>query len=788
MKIVFRSFFKNGKNNLIKILSLSVGMALSLVLIANVYFQQSYNDFFPDNGRIYTIISNYKMGNDDEGSFPQTSGGVAVGMKEDIPEIEAATRYTWLFSGKVRTPDKQLYEVKAILADSCLFDVLPRPILTGNAKDILSRPMYALVSRTIAENMGGLSEAVGKTFESDSRPGRPITIGGVFEDLPKNSHLDYDVVISLKSISQFMGDGSLDWVGNDRYLSYVKLYPGVDPASLEPGIEKVKNTRLPLKDLEQAGVSIDWDFKPLLEIHAGDEGARRTMLIFAVLAFVLLFTAVMNYVLIVISSLVNRSKEMAVNKCYGASEKDIYLRMLSETFVDLFISVVIAVLLIFFFRGTILSLLGTGVGDLFTPKSVSLLAGVCVAVFFIAALLPGYLYARIPVAVAFRKFTESKRYWKLGLLFFQFIAAGFFVTLLVIVVRQYHFMVNFDPGYRYENVAYVSLSGVNSELRQKALDETRRLSGVAGVSSCDQVLFGGASGNNIYLPGDNRELFNVADLYASGNGYLQLMGIPVIEGRTFTENVPSSREIMVSRSFVEKMKNYADWKDGAVGKTILVSEHSQEPVDLFTICGVFDDILVGVLSYKDPRPAILFYSDRPANNLIIQFHRETPEAMKEAEDKLREVMPDKDINIYSYAGEMVNRYSEVKKYQDSILIGGIVTLLICLIGLIGYTNDEMNRRRKETAIRKVNGATILDIERLFLKEINWMALPAITLGCMAAYFLAERVLDNLADKISLNLFLFAACGLLVLLIVLAAVAVNCYRAAIENPAISVKTE
>jgi putative ABC transport system permease protein len=787
-RIRFRSLFRRGNNNLLKIVSLGIGLALGLVLIAKVYFEQSYNDFFPGNERIYQVISNYSSTEGNK-SYSQTPGGIAVGMKIELPEVESATRYTWLARESVMvTPDKKKYTGNIILGDSCLFDVLPRPVLAGEVKEILSRPLYVMISKTIAEKMGGITEALGQTFIFDSRPGKPLTVGGVFEDVPQNSHLDYDVIVSMPSIGEFIYDGSMNWLGNDRYISYVKLLPGVRSGTLSPGIEKMKEKYLPLEELEKAGFRIDWDFKPLLQIHTGDEETQRMMLILSLLAAALLFTTVMNYVLIVISSLVNRSREMAVNKCYGASEKNIYVRMLLETFVDLTLSLAIAALLIFFFRGTILSLLGTTLNDLFTVKSIGLLIGVYLFIILVAAFIPGYLYARIPVAVAFRNFTESKRYWKLGLLFIQFIAVGLFVTLLVIIERQYTFMLNRNPGYTYENLAYCSLLGVTPELRQKALDETLRMAEVSEVSSCSELFFNFFSGNNIRLPDDDRDLFNIADQYSVGNSYLKLMEVPVIEGRSFTENTPSSKEVMVSRKFIAKMTQYADWPDGVVGKNISISEHSRGPSDTYVICGIFEDVQLGIIGSADPRPTVMFYSDKPSRYLVIKFHELTPETLQKVSGMLTELLPDKDIAVYSYAAEMNDKYSDSGKFRDSVLIGGIVTLLICLAGLIGYTNDEMNRRRKETAIRKVNGATIGDILRLFASAISWIAVPAITLGCMLAYFIANTWLKKFAEKAELTLLLFIGSSLVVLIITLAVVCINCYRAANANPAESIKSE
>lgn len=789
LRILFRSFFRRGKSQVIKIISLSVGLALGLVLIAKVYFEQSYNNFFPDKERIYLVMSNYST-SEGAKAFEQTSGGVTLGMKAELPEVEVATRYTNLLEEAVFvTSDKKKYYGDVIMGDSCLFDVFPLPILAGNVREILSRPMYVMISDEIAEKMGGAANVVGQTLEPEVMSGAVFTIGGVFKKLPNNTHLKYDIVLSMASADYVLWKGSsTNWVGSERYMAYVKLYPGIKPANLRGGVEAMREKYLPLKELEKSGLVVNYDFKPLSEIHTGNDNTKRMMLIFSILAIALLFSAVMNYVLIVISSLVNRSKEMAVNKCYGASEKNIYLRMLSETGVDMIISLIIAVLLILFFRGTILSLLDTNLNDLFTIKSLFPLLFACIVVFGIAAVIPGYLYAHIPVAVAFRKFSENKRYWKLGLLFVQFIAAGFFVTLLVIVGKQYHFMVNDHPGYHYENVAYCSLTGIEPELRQKVLDEVARIPEIKQVTTCDNLLINDASGNNIRLPDDDRDFFNIADLYSVGNGYLEIMGIPVIEGRNFIENTPSSKEVMVSRSFIDKLSKYTDCSDGVTGKAIYISEHSQGLSDLYTICGVYEEVRLGTIGAQDARPTVMFYNQKPSDYLLVKYNMQTPEALRVTADLLQDILPDKEIILHSYSAEMINRYRDSANFRNSVLVAGIVTLIISLMGLIGYTNDEMNRRKRETAIRKVNGATTMDIQRLFLKNVNNIALPAIVVGCVIAYQVANSWLKRFADKADLSVFLFIGCTLVVLFIILSAVSIRSYHAANENPAESVKSE
>lgn len=155
-----RNLFKRGQNNGIKILSLGVGLAVGLVLIAKIYFEQTYDTFYPDADRICKIQENFSVNGEklEGGTVP---GGIAPGLKNDIPEIEAATRFTPLEEDNTRfvifTADRQRHTGKVILADSCLFDVLPRPMISGNAKEVLSRPQYVLVSESLARslNKGG---------------------------------------------------------------------------------------------------------------------------------------------------------------------------------------------------------------------------------------------------------------------------------------------------------------------------------------------------------------------------------------------------------------------------------------------------------------------------------------------------------------------------------------------------------------------------------------------------------------------------------------------------------
>ncbi|WP_368336862.1 ABC transporter permease [Parabacteroides merdae] len=785
LNIALRSLFKKGRSNGIKILSLGVGLAMGLVLISKVCFERSFDKFYPDSDRIYRLHENI-IRDGEYKSYGQVSGGVATAMQVEIPEVEKATRLTYIGGDKelFRTQDGNRYSARyVVMGDTNVFDLLPRPILIGDPKETLSRPGYVMISNRIAKLLGGVEQAVNKEFEFESSPGQTYTIGGVFEDVPENSHLRFEIVASLEGMSKWSRE---NWLGNDRYLGYVKLYPGTDPESLTTAIREMQGRHCDLEEVKKAGIDLTYSLVPLMDMHSNSDEVKSMNSLLSFLAFVLIFTAAMNYVLIVISTLINRTKEVAVHKCYGASDKNLFGMIMSETCLHMLISLLLAAFLIVLFRTKTEELLGATLGALFSTQTIVILIGVCIVIFFITGLIPTYMFLRIPVAAAFRNFKESRRYWKLCLLFIQFLATAYLVALLSVINKQYDYMVNVDPGYAYEKLAYCSTQGVEESVRNTAIEELRKIPEVDKVSACYDLPISGMSGNNVSLPGDDRELFNIADMYWVKDDFFSLMEIPVIEGEVFRSDGSASNKVMVSRSFVEKMEQVAGWTGSAIGKNIIITEHSQngEP---FTICGVYEDVCIGSTGNPDTRPTALFY-DRYAPMILIKFHEMSPENIKKAQKVLEDVMPDRNVTVTAYYMDMIDLYKDSRTFRDSVMIGGIVTLIIALIGLLGYTSDETNRRGREIAIRKVNGATAWSILKMISKDISYIAIPAIVIGMTVAYYSGTGWLEKFTEKAPIGFFIFLAGAMMVYVLIIACVLYRAWAVSNSNPVDSLKSE
>ena len=777
---------KTKNDILIKVLSLSIGLSVGIVLIAKVFFELSYDSFYKDIDRVYTI-RNYYSQHGDEHDYGQVSGAVPVGFMEEVPGIEVGTRTTYVFNGDTYL-DEDGNKLKATLvcADTCFFKVFDRPILAGEPVKALGKWGGVMVSRSFAEKLGGLQECIGKQIANADMDGLKMTIEGVFEDFPKNGSLDYDILLSMDTYGKRSTD---NWLGNDRYKGYVKLAPGIDPNTLSDAIRKMQEAHQPLEQMEAQGISLRYFLSPFSTMHTSSPRVKTQVILLSIIAALLIIISLLNYILIVISSMVKRSKEVGVRKCYGAEGKHIYWMLTKESLLHMSLSLVIAAIIIFAGRGIVENLLGVPFQTLLVPQSIVAIAAVLLLVLVISIVVPAELYQRIPVLAAIKNHTENSRRWKLSLIGVQVLINVFLVVMMLIIGSQYQKVSNADTGYDYKNLYYFDLFDGDRHAQVRAVETLNRLPEVSGVAASYNLPYAGSNGDNVYLPEDDRELFNIADQYECSEGFYDLMGIEFLEGRAPRD----SSEIVVDEKFVKKIAEFTDWSDGAVGKQVFITGHGGNGMmgkGYFTISGVYKSYLIGNLQDVDERPGALFYGEigSMAHWMPHILFKVRPDALEKVRGALNEALPDKEINIVSYAEEMRAAYADSKKMRNTMALGVVFSLLIALLGLIGFIKDESLRRSKEMAVRKINGATTRNILSIFAKDIMKLSAVMAVIACAAAFFVAHKWLEQFAEKVSLNPLYFIGGAALTLLIVLSVVVLNCLKIARANPVDSLKNE
>ena len=787
----FKNLPRRGQHNFVKILCLALGLAISSVIIAEIYFEQTYDTYFPEWERTY-LISEVGSNHGEIMEFTNTSGAIAQGVKQYAPMVEAATSTHYFYDdAQCKMEDQNIVSANIRMADSCFFDVFPQKILIGKAKQILSQPLSCLIDSETAAKIGG--NVVGKHFTLSNYPGTTFTIYGVFEAFPWGSSFHgTQMILSRCSVPYvYSYDGRDQWVGNDSYRSYIRLAKGHEAKELKPYVNKMREDHFPLKEMKNMGIELNYDFTVLSDVYTQDPYIKKMGWIMGIIAFVLLFTSVMNYLLIIVGNLVNRSREMAVRKCYGAESKNIHAIIFSEALVHVGLAVVLAAVLVFLCKGTIENFLSAPVSTLVLNRGSWILVAICILVLLVGGLLPGWLYNRIPVAIAFRGYNENRNRWKLGLLGIQFVISGLLFSLLYIVNGQYQLMLGLNPGYDYDHVAIVSIDASNRDQRNQCLAEIRRMPNVKECSSTYNVPLDGydRSGNMVGVPGDDKNTFNIMEMSGVDDNFFKMMNIPIVQGSFFTERNDSCRQVIIDERGAEKLIKTWHWKDGVVGKQITCTGHDN---NIFTICGVCRNIRWGAVETggdgMNEFPDLYFYSAKTAYYMLVKFNELKDESLSELQSKVQAMYPNNKVIVKSYASELANQYASQLNFRNGILVAGIVTMIIALFGLVGYTSDEVNRRRKEIAIRKVNGAKVKDILRIFLKDIMKIALPCIIVGDLGAWLIARQWLMSFSEKITMTPLLFIGVTIILLVIIGLSVIINCYKVANSNPVKYLKNE
>lgn len=796
LKISWRKLFRRGEHSVTRIISLSAGLAFGLLLLSEVFYYYSFDSFYPDAERIYVVCENFRADKSSEKleTHNRVSGAIAPGLKAEVPGIAAACRLNNMGSSVFYTDDGKSYKAEFSLAEENLFDVLPRPVIIGNHSEILKSSMSCMVSDRIAEMIGG--EVVGKVIELKEYPGKKLTIGGIFKGLPENTNYRYDILVSMTSTSMFMWDGTNNWLGNDRYYICVKLEPGVDPEQLAPAVRKMQEVHQDIAKLEkmQQGIVLKYSFKPLRKIHV--ENVRDNITILTAVAFAVLLVSLLNYILLTLSALINRAKNSAIYKTYGAGVKNLQMMIFTDTALIFLLSISGALIIITSLQPLIEAHIGHNLSATVNPYVIWPLLSLLVIILLAVSYFPGRFYASIPVSSVFHSFPVKGNRWKLALLLFEFAGTVFILIVLVVITLQYERLRSSDHGYRSKGIYYASTSGMPGNKLSTVLNELRSFPQIEKAGLCIGLPPEDASGNNVLLPGEEKELFNVADFYWIDENYFSILDIKVTEGSNFSTETCVPNDMLISRKGADMLLLASGWKDGVTGRQINLTEHGTN-----TIRGVFPDFVIGSMAMPDQRPAIFsFLPDDKFQEKIVKnpsfscyilvraFEGSESGIMKKMTDVLNEALPYQDAEIKSLDNEKLNLYSAEKGFRTYMIAGNIIIILITIIGLLGYTSTEVSRKSKELAIRKINGARLSDILRMFVTNLEFVALPAVLGGSAVAWFAISKWMESFAVKTPLHWSIFFFCSLFVLSLVALISALNFIIVANRNPVETLRYE
>lgn len=757
-------------SNVTKVISLSLGLTIGILLFSQIAFELSYEKCYPEPERLVlaryamtNMVTGDKMGGDGNNNYDETvMVPVAGALAENMPnQVESATAIYPNSPYRVYKEDKLLEDAKYIFVDTCFFRTLGIPVLKGNQQD-LAIPKTVFVSEHFARETFGDQDPIGKTLTFDKQ--RELTIRGIYKDMPENSMFQHDFVSSIYYNGGYEGWGS--WKGNDIYCAILRLHHASDVDEVNRNIQKVIEKYTPSK---WDNWKCDYNVIPLLDRYTDHPDVKKRLIILGFLGFAIFFVAIMNYILISVASMSKRAKAVGVHKCSGAGTGNIFAMFLIETGIIVLISLFISFFLIFNARSLIEDLLSVQLSSLFTVETLWVPLLTIFVLFLVAGILPGRMFSRVPVTQVFRRYTDGKKGWKRSLLFIQFTGVAFVLGLLLVTLLQYSLLMNRDMGIKVPGLVEAE-TWLPTETVEHFKDEVRRQPMVEGVTVSNHSILGQYWTRGLMGEGGNR----IATLnmnYCDYN-YPMVAGITITEGTTFQKD----DDVLVNEELVRLMK----WTDGAIGKKV-------DGLGTGTIVGVFRNVRNE--GFYSEQPPIALIGMRTANHTFnVRLKEPYDDNLKKLNSFVEKTFPTVSLHFESIDSMLRDGYKSVSRFRNSVWITSCFILLIVIMGLIGYVNDETQRRSKEIAIRKVNGAEASHILHLLILDILYVSIPSVLIGMAVSYFAGKAWLEQFAEKIDLSPLLFIGVGFTVMIIIVFCVMLRAWRIANENPVKSIKSE
>ncbi len=780
IRYALRRFARHWGLGTIKVVTLGIGFAVSFIMLAKVVYEHSFDQHFVDVGHTYRLRS-LAFQNGEPHDFPSVSGAIAPGMYREIPQVEAATRFTG-FTGvdNIRLEgDRSVSFDMALLADSQFFDIFDLEVLEGDPHRVLSQRGQAMISRSLATRIGG--DVVGVRFAFPDHPETELTIGGVYEDIPLNASERSDILVAMPTIGAFTWDGSDNWIGNDRYTAYVRLSQGTTPEDIRPAMREMQEKYQNLSKFQKEGMDIEYPLVPARDVHLSDETLRASVRLIGIIAIVVLVMSLLNYMLLRISSIIGSLRATAIMKCMGAERYHIQRTILMDTLLHLVLAIGVGGLFVFFAQELMGELLDVPVGVLITPSSLLVLVVILALSTLIISIGPGRLIARTSPIVAMGLQRRRNRGWKLALLFVEAIGATFLVCTVYFVDKQYDYSLAQDQGYQPRGLYLLQTSTIDSVGVRLSLEQLRQMPEVEGVSLNFCIPYEKQSGDNIYHPDGERELFNITDFFWADEAFVPTLGLRLIEGSNFTPGLNDGSEMLISQSTAVRLIAEMGWRDGVIGKPIKVTSHNPNAI----IVGVYEDVRSRRANDAIPVPQMSLVAcgaqPRYSEVMSVRMRDESAEALERVAQAINRHSRYGDVKLLSVEEELRATHRGIRQMGYYTLFGSILALVISAIGIIGYSEEEVTSRSKELAIRKVNGASLMDIVRLFIFDYLKVACAATFL----AFVLARRAIGawqaQFSDQVPLGEAELGLVALGVLLFACATLALYCAFASSRAP-------
>jgi putative ABC transport system permease protein len=791
LKIAIRNMKRQKGYAFINTFGLAVGLTCFFLLMIYVRHELSYEKFHANSRRIFRVAIhlpawNYKGSMD----FCLTTALLAPALEDTYPEVVAATRLRTT-SDPVSYGDKKFQE-NGIYGDTKLFEVFTYPLIKGDPDTALAEPYSIIISRRLADKLFGDADAMGKVVRL--RDETDFRITGVAENAPKNSHIQFDYILSFATL-EAMGRRDIQLWGNINYCTYVLLTDIVRPEELEAKFPAIVEQHHKYDSEEtkpyyflQSLTSIH--LHSHLNFEMSDNSDIKIVYLMASIACLILAIACINYMNLATARASQRNKEIGIRKTIGAKRPQLIVQFLGESMTYSLIAVFFSLVLVFL----LLPLFGAFAripvtfADQFTLPNVFFLAFVYVLVGFSSGVYPAFLLASFRPADAMKNTVWQGRSRKPVnlrniLVVFQFCISVALILAAWVIQKQLYFIKYTEVGYDRDHIVVLRIweEGIR-EQAENIKSELLRNPMVLGVSTHNRgpLNLGNVGPAEVEL--DSGEMGRVGQIYCCYVDYdfIDLYGIKVVEGRHFDPHFSTDGEqaVIVNQTTVDTLG-----LTRPIGK-----KFSRWDIEDGRIVGVVRDFHFSSFRMEIEPMFFLLRPDR-ANLFSIKI---APGDVGKTLAFIRETFRGFNSSFifdYRFLDDSFNAMYQAELRLGTILIFfSFIAIILTLLGLIGLIFFILEKRTKEIGIRKVLGASVFSIVRMLNHELMLLVCVANTIALPIAYVLVRRWLEAFEYRIDLTLWPFVLSGSIVLLTVGITVSLQSMRAATANPVEALRYE
>ncbi len=792
LKTAVRNLWKNKTFSFINIAGLSIGMAVSFLILLLVYNELTYDRFHENSENIFRIATKI----DAEGrklNVPSVPAPFGLKLKELYPEISGVTRLRGTGTKVISLEDRLFEEDKIYYADPGLFKVFTIELLRGDPRSALEAPFSLILTEELAQKFFGENDPIGRTLKFRNEED-PYTITGIAKRMPENSHFKFNMLGSLSSLEKLRRDLH-SWMGFN-YYTYLEFQGVYDAAALTQKYYDQLMVNLP-DQIKKLDIQIQIELQPLTKIHFSSftegemepPGNPAYIRIFITIALFILVIACINFMNLSTAQSAKRGKEVGMRKVLGAQRAKLISQFLGESLLLSVLGLILAVLLILILLPAFNQLIQKDLNfSPFINWEISLgFIAITLLVGLLAGMYPAlFLSSFIPIEI-FRsrlKAGKAHTFFRNGLVSLQYIISISLICSTLVIFSQLQHVKNHDLGFDQEQIVSMTLArNLNHDVFKAELQ------GQPGIVKV-------AAAENMPAMGLSETFFSFKEVAEGGRqivpyveideDFLDTMEIKIVAGRNFSKEFPSDKKAVILN---ETLVRQVGWED-PLGKTVSMTDFNEEREVIlvpYTVIGVVQDFHFE--SLHQPIRGHIFMLGEDLGMVAIKIRSDNiPQTLATIEQVWQKMETGRPFD-YSFLDETFGRlYRSEQRLGQIFIFFTLIAIVIAALGLFGLASFTVNQRSKEIGIRKILGASTPNVVLLLSKEFTKWVILANVIAWPLAYFAMNKWLQNFAYRIDIHIGIFIISGMTALLISLLTVSSKAIKAAVANPVNSLRYE